>query len=1081
MSDAKQRKIQILRSKILWSIALLLFSGNSYSALYDQSYYTHGNFEFVVNAFKRVALFYQSNMIATLIALYIGGILASSIISATKSVSNQMAGGQSNQDFISAIFLATIGLGLFSASMVPTGTMHIYDKDKNKYETVADVPAFISLTMGGLNSFVDAFRSSESTTNAYTYGEMADVSPYKIIMAAFNPAPMFPSHTISNLTDFFDDCAYTAIASGDLKRDDLRKGSYNLLTLLESAKHPALPTTIYSATNQMGSDATCSVAYESLKTELTNDATFDSALKRICHTIGLDASVASDKTICRSKMSDAFDLIYGGNTDAVGWKAGVTNMLFFEAITQSIVSGSYDQALQMSMTRNSLAEAWGIMEAGNRYIPLIKGILFTILLGTAPVILMFIVTPLIGKALKLYFGLCLFYAIWQMSDMVALTAIEDSLYATYQHIFQNKMGTLAIMQTPGAIVDGLTLIGQTRMGAITSAVLIAATLFGISAYGLAGIGQRMEGNIEEKGQQLGREMLLPENAGVAMEGMANGNAFMATLGNQGATDVVRGKAFDHTMQAKSNNLIADNLGGLNNASSAVAQSNAAKTVGTARATQAEGLPQAIQSAQIETEGNFATTTAIKNQAEDLNLTTRALQQKKTDIDAAKDQGEIKAVDKTGLHAVELAAQQNAEYNNLTALEREKWELAMGGGMPNAPSFMAMKADQDVAYEAGELMGKRIFTQEQLARQNEENVIENIQGNLTRGEVLGGTADKIRERTDALVTLDTQRNMAEAEFYQSIQGITGVSDNELAHMMAGNKLLTVDPKQTMALQEAGIISELQANTLTENGGGTIDLVATLDDQGMISPKTTAVKTGDSIDVDDAYTEKGGTNIDYAQFDFNPENARQILSDPTNLEKQIGIMQDKGASDQKVSNTIGLMALSSVTGLFDMREKDDLTVTNEVSNNAEATLSTPGKSITGSGASFSIETKNSIADSHVDERTTDEIAPHFAAVYDLYSDHFQAQVEEGKIGEEEAKRATAESLSDYYNHVFNGIMNQDHEEFNKFIFNGSLEEVFENYQGNLDLKLHGKSSNTTQDYGGTPRGGMPPRMSQGMKNR
>src|SRR5690554_3556556 len=170
-----------MRGKVIAGVLLSLLSASALAL--DTAFYTSGNFQAIVDALKRVALYYAGAN-PWMIAVFVLGILVSAMTAGIGGAAKKVGGGNSDGAFMSAVFLAVIGLVVFAASTVPKSTVHVYDEAKNKYEAVDGVPLVISTSMGLLSSVVQAFGETENVANAYPYGEISDGSVFNLIKEA---------------------------------------------------------------------------------------------------------------------------------------------------------------------------------------------------------------------------------------------------------------------------------------------------------------------------------------------------------------------------------------------------------------------------------------------------------------------------------------------------------------------------------------------------------------------------------------------------------------------------------------------------------------------------------------------------------------------------------------------------------------------------------------------------------------------------------------------------------------------------------------------------------------------------------
>ena len=170
--------------------------------------------------------------------------------------------------------------------------------------------------------------------------------------------------------------------------------------------------------------------------------------------------------------------------------------------------------------------------------------------------------------------------------MVVVSAIEDAITTYLLTLKQNAMGLYGLWEAPSAAQRAMTLFAQSRSMALSVAVVLAAMLFKISPYGLSGIAQKAEGDVEADGQKMGEKFALNENAGMAFNDMAVGNAHLNAVEHYGMNNTTSAAQFDSMSQIEQANA---NLNGLSSDSSIASaaqvsgQSSANSSIGEGRA------------------------------------------------------------------------------------------------------------------------------------------------------------------------------------------------------------------------------------------------------------------------------------------------------------------------------------------------------------------------------------------------------------------------------------------------------------------------------------------------------------------
>lgn len=1058
--------------------ALSAIASSPAMAMYDTAFYTYGNFQIVVDAFKRVALYYsQQNL--WILAIFVLGLLVSAAVNSVNNSKGAIEGGQQNNAFLGSLMLSIIGLVVFSAGTVPKGTLHIYDQTKNQYQPVEGVPAVVSLTAGLVSSAIEAFRHSESTASAYTYGALSDGSPFVVLQKSLSSVPALSSDLITNINNIYLDCGSSAIASGSLDIDDLRGGTYSLLDTLEALRHNSIETAYHTSTYPNGQAVTCSEAYDYLRSDLNNPAVFSSQLGDVCHSIGLDSANASERATCQQTLTNAFDIMYSGGSGNVEWQTGLQNLLIAEVISNALRNNLGSEAINIQLSRNSLADSTGAMEATARYIPVLQGVVLSILIGFAPTLLAFVVTPLIGKALKLYFGLFAFYGIWLVCDMVMLTSIEDTLYANASMLSSNQMGLLSVWNTQSSLIDSLATLGQSRTIALTAAVLFTATLFGISAHGLAAFAAKAEASFEEQGKETARESLLRENAGQRMEGLVNGNAYMSGITGGGMTGAIRTGAMDTSAGIREGNLTADTLGGVDRGASALAEHRSAQVAGGALATQSEGFDGAVAGQRIAQEGTYASASAISGVATEMGMSTRDYQEATgtaseaqqagramelsegdglldNSVNAGRDQGARSRavageIDEYGTDGIYRAAVQ--EHQREVEEARATSDL-----IGDTKEHFYQTGLRETAEAAGRNDGASAFTPDEISASKAGDYIEDTQSSLTRtetGEDQGlSRQDLARERT----VVDTSDEIAERDLRNSIKETLGVSDRELSAMLLDQKSMMINSDQANSLHEAGLINRQQLMTIESEGQGVLHMSAQAGDDGRLSVYSTEANYRESTASDRSAVIDRSVQMNTAANTMDENSSRRTFGNASYLSEFITRQETNGVSGRELFTEVGVGSSRGLDGLISLAEGDSTVGTTGVGGSID------GKTPSLFGVSASASVYGSKDDINTKERMENVLSQHFSNVYGSVDSYYKDKVANDEMTPEEASWATAEAYSGYYANFRDTVANGEVDEFNRFIHNGNMDNVWNQYaqDNGYDIPLLGREDTFDKDH-------------------
>jgi len=872
--------------------AMMLFSSQSY-AFVDMEYYTHGSFQETVDAFKRAALFFNittSPFQSLIFAFFGAGLVSAVLVSAYSSTSNSLS-GQAGSKMPVFLFTTILGAGIVSVSVTPKNTIHIYDQSFNRYESVGNVPSIIVFTAGVTSLVSETYRNLLATSTAYPFGEITQGSPFQLIKAATNsPSKFYSNYLMQSLGNYYIDCAPTANALGKVNIDTLKSGTDSLMNELAKMKHNTIYTTYYSDSTPNGEYMSCGSAYDKIATLMNNPATFKRHFDEMCSQLRLDPNNAVEASTCRGMIESTFQTAF--NVAGTNYTSALQNVLAASAIERAIETGNVEDAVKIQANRTQVAEAVGVWTIANEYMPTIKGVMFVIILACTPFLILACVTPLMPVALKTFFSLFAFYMLWEILDTSVIYMFEDQLMAVMRDLQSSRMGLISMWSSPSDSMKALALLGQQRSAAITLATFLSVALFRLNAHALAGVASKTEGNIENTGEQLGKDFEIQENAGHRMTDIATGNASLQTLRATGGHDgLVSGTSANNAANVKSGQILAqtgsvglaaqgsayhqmesgetaqrlaDDFGSLSNAAMGMGQSNATKQAATSIAT--NGTPNAKEK-------------LIASEQHALG----------------QGQGYIDARSKTGSSVEDIGAY--ATSTSATQSMSEKGTLEKHGVNP-----------LDAYSRQGELDAGNKSGDKRYVDKNPDQAFDKSQQSAFNRHVQeGANVDAIRNlapNSDAYFAGSETKNVADDiahyNLREQLSNTFNADDLEVARMLSGNQRLNLTAEQVESGYKAGLINE-DAYALGMSNNGLALEADMINDNGLLSMNKTAALSGDAIhsdnstNFDSSYSQnRGYTVTDEVRVNQgeNAENAYKSMQDENAL-RLLGNSASRGA--------------------------------------------------------------------------------------------------------------------------------------------------------------------------------------------
>ena len=490
---------------ILIFAALAAFSPDVARANLTQDFYTYGGHDVVVSAFQRTALIfgggdYQSlfNTIATAsLAALVARIMFGLLFGGFKGSANVATQALLPWFLCSALFVGTV---------LPRGTLHIYDPVVNKYQAVGEVPDLIVLFAAVTNKIERALVGQVVTAGDPTgFGQQAGGLGF-MGLYAISKAPLQAVDSLLDLSlaNYVRSCVSTEVATRQGYVKELRKESTDLISSLAKAINPLVWTVVYDeslAAN--GESMSCTDAWANMQPRLLAQDALKNNLKTACVEMGFNSETAAEQAECEAKMSG----IVGAQL-----MPGKTSMDFLRSayvaqIMDSTLSG--DAAGAGYANFSILNKASGTLSSLNNWLPTLRGVILAVTVGLLPFLSLLILTPLMGKAVKFVFGSFMFLTIWGVTDAVLHQFIIDYSNRLYSEVRQYNLGLDALRFFPTSTEKTLAMFGMVRASGLALAGAIASGVIGLSGSVGAAIGGKIAGDVTATGAQGEQQMLDP--------------------------------------------------------------------------------------------------------------------------------------------------------------------------------------------------------------------------------------------------------------------------------------------------------------------------------------------------------------------------------------------------------------------------------------------------------------------------------------------------------------------------------------------------------------------------------------------
>ena len=503
----------------------------------DMEYYTYGGFNPIVQAFQKVALiFSDSGYQGLLYVVMVLGILA--------AVVAWMAKAATGAKIVPLTWAIPVFLGavIYLALFVPKGNITVYDPVLNRFQTVGNVPDAVVFTAGFLNKIEKGMVDIIDTAAApgTSYQTTAGGIGFKALESVKGSSPK-DNYVRTSMIRYVKDCVtFELLRPGtNLSLDDLRNNSTDFLNELSQAVNPSVYTVYYDATNPEGSTVTCTNAWASLRPIYANPGNYTEALKKVCSKAFFDPTSAVEMNTCKTLLSSTLNFTTGS---AVTPEKLIQQRQIAEILYNFYYQDDYETSVLMESNRKITSSGLGIGITMNEWIPIIRAIMTAIAIGVIPFLVLFLPTPIVGKAISVMFGFFVFLTTWGITDAVIHGAAMD--YATYafEDMRQSNLGVYAMAAFPTISIKLLAMFGVIRSAGIMLASFFSMMLIRFGGHALAMLAGNLSHIVQSSGAQAGK-LLTPEGTSSAMNQQVQAAGLLAGMPAHRFTNMAAAQAF----------------------------------------------------------------------------------------------------------------------------------------------------------------------------------------------------------------------------------------------------------------------------------------------------------------------------------------------------------------------------------------------------------------------------------------------------------------------------------------------------------------------------------------------------------
>lgn len=450
----------------------------------DASFHTYGGFFETVDAFQTVAMIFADPRYETLVLIIATvGIALGALLASVRG---------SGMGLVAFGFQILVGVGLFIGLIAQTGTIHVYDRVRNAYQAVGDVPDLIVLVAGATNMIermmVETIDDNTPDPNSkFIFG--AGGHTFDLFLNAASPrGPMVDTFFEATVKDYVRQCYPVARVSSAYAIDDdvLFRTATDLPAAFAAMAGPSTFSTVYTETDKGGTTVSCEGAWSHISDRLTDPALFESYTKQVCERSGFRPSEASQLARCREQLGTLGDAILGR---PLTQQALMSNIMLGNTVGDVLFEDSPASAARVMANRAVVANGLATMSVANEWMPTIRATVFGVMLFMVPVALLFILTPINLRVASFALGLFVFVALWGVIDAGIYHLTLRHALQVMAEIQSGGLGANSWILAPSAATKALAVFGTFRTAAAGIAGAFVFTVFRFSGNVFSGFTQ----------------------------------------------------------------------------------------------------------------------------------------------------------------------------------------------------------------------------------------------------------------------------------------------------------------------------------------------------------------------------------------------------------------------------------------------------------------------------------------------------------------------------------------------------------------------------------------------------------------
>ncbi len=571
-------------------VIILVFSSSNAFAFNPShvTFYTYGGFDAIYNAFHFIALIFSDHSYQGLFFT----VMALSLFIAGFRNYVQSLQGRTTGNILSWSMPVLISFALYVALIVPKGQITIYDTVLNKTADVGGIPVGITAVAGiasevenGIITIIDTTSIDRDTDYENSAGGVGVMTIMNMALHGVRSSDVYLDRSVKR---YITDCFFYDLnnPSGTTKYQDLIDSTQSLSTLLGNASHyNSIYTVYYDSSHNSGETMTCHDAWTNISAKINNNANFQTSLKNICASAGIDTTNLTALTHCKDVITSYLGVLYDGQDPTVTGDA--MDFIRQDYVAHELYMASVDSDANFLVNYKITNAGMNMGMAFNNWIPTIRAVLISLGLSILPFLIIFLPTPFYGKILGGIAGVFVFMVSWAAIDAIVHHFLVGEAAVLFQSVLIHNVGYGAFETMSVPLQHTMAAWGYVRSLGMGLAVIATGLVTKAGAYGLQMAAGRMETAVASQAGSVGEMATNESEKGNLEKEMISSDAFSRRIApafsmqdlirsdaNLQAKRIGQGSAYENITDASATGYNAESMSaGQTNAEAKVAEQN----------------------------------------------------------------------------------------------------------------------------------------------------------------------------------------------------------------------------------------------------------------------------------------------------------------------------------------------------------------------------------------------------------------------------------------------------------------------------------------------------------------------------